>query len=215
MDWTVDSIITRIKLLVGDSNLDDTDLLNRINDHYQNHLPIEFRPKSLDDIYHETLVADGVGVMVDPNKYLTLLNPAYIDDGGTGNLYEGVISYDPTLFWRKYPEPTALGTHTTNKPIEFLYYGYTLYPRPVPDADYEFECKAIKKPDAFTLGTEHPIEELWGGILSCDVAIEIKGERGDEENLEYLLTTLRPYYSNMIAEKEIMQLEGIRGTPRF
>jgi len=215
MNWNAGNIIARVKALVGDLGLDDVDTLARINDHYQNYLPLEFRPESLNNVFQDTLIANGTGLFIDPNVNLLLLNPGYIDDGSTGNWYEGLITYDPTLFWRKYPEPTALGTYSKGKPMDFLFYGMTLYPRPVPDADYEFNCKRLNKPTALALDTDYPIEKMWGGILACDVAIEIKGERGDEENMTYLIETLRPHYVSMINIKEIYQLDNIRGMPRF
>ena len=215
MDWTLDTIRAKIKELTGNSGLNDDDLKDRINGHYRDLLPLEFRLESLK--YQLTVsFTDGVAAYtVDQDEYLITDSLGYIDDGGTGTKYRAGIVYDPHLFWAKYPEPTALGSYTKHYPIEILYDGGAFYPRPVPDGNYEFEVQTIKKPTALSAAGDYPVEKAWGGILACDVSIEIKGARGDSEDIEYLIDILRPFYLDKIFTKEVENLANIRGEPRF
>ena len=213
MAWTTTAIKAKIKNLIGDSGADDAELLILINHFYQNVLPLEFHLKALEDTMIVTCI-DGIDSYdIDPDSYLSVNGPAWIDDLGTSELYQIPFRQDSTAFWTEYPEPTAAGSYDKNLPESVLYWHQTIYPRPCPDDAYLIGIESYKKPTALGSG-DSPMEDLWGPILAYDTAIDILFDRQDTDPIEGILAA-RKISAGKISRKELMQFENVRSVGRW
>lgn len=212
MAWTVANMQAKIKDLCGNSALVDAEILVRINNVYQNVLPLEFHLQGLEGRYTLTCI-DGIAqYTIDPDLYFSVSSPAYIDNLGIGSLTQIRFRTDPIGFWSSFPEPTALGTAIKAEPSQVLYWMQTIFPRPVPDAAHVITLDSYDKPTALVAGA--PLEDLWGPVLCYDVATDILFDAQDTDPIQGLMEA-RTFFADKIVSKEIMQLENTRAGGSF
>jgi len=216
--WTCTKMYAKIKTLTGHSDLADADLLPMINHFYQNVMPLEFRLAILQHTYVQVLADDVSGYDLEPNDFLEITGPSFID-----NLIDGAAPYVKTRFdWPQFaldwPEPTALGSHSKGLPYEVCVARggekITLFPRPVPDDNYILYVRVYVKPNALEVGGDSPIEDIWGPVICYDVAMDVLLDAQDIEPIEALVGA-RKFYADKITTREIMRFSNVRARGSF
>lgn len=215
-DWSLLEIRNKVKEYIGDSRFDDDDLNERINRIYRDSMPIEFSVDDLGTVFNQTLVDGTESYTVDPDTYLWVRGPAYIDDLESDTLAEITFTKDKYLFRSSYPEVASAGdvADYDGQPVMVLYDKHTLFFGPIPDDSYETYFESYTKPTALSADGDKPIQQTWGSIIACDVAISIKIGREDEGGIQGIQGA-RNHFASIIRSREIGDLVGVRASGRF
>ena len=216
--WTLNDIKLKIRKLTRHTvqQLSDVDLLQYINRYYQLQFPLEMRPKELytwfsfdlvtsTDEYDLDTIIDTTTSEIFSNGFMTLDSPVTIDD------YRIDLYLDPVTFYNEFPE---FGSYNDSVPIAVLMYNKKLLFRCPPDDTYTVKFKALKRPTALAVGTDYPMMEEWGNIISYGTAIEILQDVADSERINELM----PFYDmhkTQVMSKVQEQNYNMRSTPKF
>lgn len=205
MDWTLEKIRAKVRKLTGrpdEEAISNTDLDNFINHYYQNVFPLEVLPPELFEWFTQNTSATLDSWVVD-EKYLTFRDPFTIAG------YPISFYLNAKDFYELFPETQ---TYTKAQPTDVLFFNQTLLFRPPPDAIYQFKAQTVLRPDALTLTTHKPPNQLWGPIVAYASAIDIKEENGEDiENL----TPLYDFYLARIVRQNLVNLSTQKSIPRF
>ena len=215
-DWSLTEIRSKVKKLCGDTNLDNDDLDEKINRIYRNVIPLEFILESLKVEFSQVCTAEDGEYPVDTDTYLKVGKPAELDDLESDNRVQLTFTTNRGTFFRRYPEIATEGdvSDTTGTPVTVLHSYGNIYPRPIPDDAYIIYLEAYKKPDALSDDDDAPVEQLWGPIIACDVAMEILIDTQDMEPTEGIQAE-RTFFVNKMINKEILMLEDFVTERKF
>ena len=207
------TIRAKVKTFIGDSGYDNTALDAIINRVYQRKLPLEFHLEALESEFSQLTTVGVSDYAVDPNMYLIIREPVYLD-GVPVSFWVG-----KEIFYMLYPKDT---TWTNSTPSDVLYNQQTLILMPPPDTNgdeaggsYKLVADTILVPTALSAAGDKPLEELWGMVIACDAAIEIMMDTNRKEEAEDLFKFREKFPAQAIREKEILQFEKKMAIPTF
>jgi len=217
MQWTLANIEARIRSLTGKpavNELPAIDLLNFINNYYQNVFPIEFEVKEFEGFTEYETVA-GTGMVSVPATVLSVCSPITAKDSDDV-IYPMDFYTDKGRFFDLFPDDAHDEATERQRPSALLLYGRMIYLRPVPDAIYTIKYfSKAQLPTALANPTDAPADRLWGPVIIYGTSIEILQEGGEDEEADSL-KDLYDYYKGLIKVKQIKQIPlGSRALPRF
>ena len=215
-DWSLIEIRSKVKTLCGDKSLSDDDLDEKINRIYRNVIPLEFILESLKVEFSQTCTAENGEYPVDADTYFKIGEPAELDDLESDNRAQLTFTTNRATFFKRYPEIATEGdvSDTTSTPVEILHSYNIIYPRPIPDDAYIIYLEAYKKPDILSEDDDVPVEQLWGPIIACDVAMEILIDTQDLDAMDGIKIE-RVFFVNKMINKEILMLEDFVTERKF
>jgi hypothetical protein len=213
LTWIGSEIVTKVRNITGKlttEDISDADLLNNINDFYQNVFPLEAYVSEFEDWFTQTTADEDGGEYTISQDYLRLLTPMTTMDSD-GVLADVTFYQDKDKFFYLWPEEDD---PTEARPYAALLSGGKLYLRPEPDDVYTFRSACIKKPIVLTTSTA-PTDLRWGPAIAYGTAIEMLMEEGDEEAASKISPIYR-YAMNLVNREKIIQKSSSqRAAPRF
>ena len=208
MEWDLTKIRSKIKNLTGRPNLADSEIDDYVNNFYQYILPQEVSALEL-KTWFEASTSNGTGEYLLDSDMIAVRNPVTID-GTRINLY-GPSSTD--TFFIKYPRDNEAASEYT-KPTDALQDDRTLFLRPIPDDTYTVKAAVYKRPTALSTGSDRPLDDSWGPLISYFAAIEIYIDKGEADEAANL-TQIYNGYRSSINIKKLLQLTEQQAIPRF
>ncbi len=175
----VGDIKAKVRRIVGKSDttqLSDADLLNYINNFYQDILPKEaILPELQNTLTFDTQI--GVSQYTPPSTFFELdeWRQAYSNDDKL-RIYENLED-----FRALYP----FSDSKQNQPVS-LYYdpaAKEFILRPIADAVYTIRLPVLVSPTAFVLDTDVPMRRTWALWIAYGTALEIFRDDNDEDNI--------------------------------
>lgn len=207
MDWTLEKLRAKVRRLSGrpdEGQLSNTDLDEYINHYYQNAFPLEAVPQEQIEWYTKNTSSNEDTYAVE-EKYLAFQNPFTIAG------YPINYHLDAKRFYQKFPETQ---TYAKDQPTDVLFYNQNLIFRPPPNAVYQFKAGVLVRPDALTLVSDKPPNQLWGPVIAYGSAIEIKQDNGEFEETDSL-ASIYNYYLTLVTRQNLVNLGTQRSMPRF
>ncbi|MDD3493456.1 MAG: hypothetical protein PHZ19_08190 [Candidatus Thermoplasmatota archaeon] len=205
--WTLSAMRAAVRKLVGlpmDYQLSNSDIDGKLNNFYQNLLPVDLKPEALDSWYVFDTQAN-VDTQVIAEGVLDLRQPVTIDG------YPAIFTKNDEYFYQKFPETQ---TYTAQRPSHVLQRGKLLIFRPEPDAVYQFKAPAYIKPAALSLDTDTPMQDQWGPYIVYGTAIDILSDRGDMQRMAQL-TPIFNQTRSFALRGDLIQKTHERSTPRW
>lgn len=209
MDWTLTKIKARVRQISGRpdvSQLSEDELLDYINDFYQNSFPLLLETSELEAWYEKTL-AQSVDEYALDEEYLTLdlpitINGAFVDFTQNRNHY-----------YHLWPETQ---TWAEGQPFSVLFYDRKLIFRPPPDGatSYKFKAACTKRPTALADEGDKPPNQAWGPAIFYGTAEKILRD-GGEENAAARVNGFLNMALIEIGRQMIRNLTNQRSIPRF
>lgn len=203
--WTFASMRAQVRKLVGlvqTYQLSDAEIDAKLNNFYQNILPLDLKPEALNSWYTFNTQA-SVDTQILPDGVLDLRSP--VTFGG----YDALFTKNDHYFFSVFPETQS---YTAQRPSHVLLRGRLLILRPQPDAVYQFKAPATIKPTAFTQETDTPMQDQWGMYIAYGAAIDILSDKGDMKRIGEL-SRLYQKAKNFAESGDLMQMTHERNTP--
>lgn len=190
--------------------------------------------------YNVDIVATGNGVTTSfsgttqgfpiiPGTYFITDGTQILQDDGSGILAPvspttgaGTINYTTGAFTATFG--TAPASSATvydkyqacqqNRPQGVLFFENQFTLMPVPDQVYQIRMQGFIFPDALSSDSDTPTQDEWGPLIAYGAAIEIFNDRGDIENAQRMVASLKRY-ENVALSRTIQQYTPMQGVPRF
>lgn len=206
-EWPASKIASLVRDLTGrktQSQLSDSDLLERINDYYCWKLPVEMG-RQPGETWFDLNTTQSVSEYNVHDRMRVIEDPVTID-GDPIRLF-----HNEQLFFSRWPRSQ---TYTEQEPTECLLFDGILYLRPPPDKAYAFKCKTLKYFKALASMSADPVHPRWGPAIAYGTAIDVLMRAGQHREAGTLANAYNAEL--LIAQRpELEQLQSQRTVPRF
>lgn len=216
MEWTLEDIRAKARKLTGrpsTSQLSTADLDDYINNYYQNVLPDEISLEPLKDWFSfQTVGGQGeyyVPDLTGGQNVNFMTRPLTVDGVPVEYLH-----FDPELFFGRFPRDQETSDYW-GTPSEALFYGATIYLRPIPSAVHTIKLSSETRPAAMTTESSGPVIQKWGMAIAYGAAIDILLDGGDVERAASLSQVLAGSLMPQIYRQQTRLYDNCRAVPRF
>lgn len=213
MGWTLDKIKAKVRKITGRptiGQLSEADLLDVINDFYQNRLPSRVDLSKLRGWWTFNTTT-GVDFQAVPSTVRAIIPPITL--GG----YDVDFYTSPGLFYGQFPRPGE--PYTAGQPTAVLLDlagaagARQIIMRPPPDDIYEFRVAAFLTLAALS-GESPPLEDQWGLLICHGAAIDIFMTHGQGEEAGSSAGVVQNLLGE-VACANVLQRSSDRAAPRW
>jgi hypothetical protein len=176
-----------------------------------------------------TFTGTTQGFPIIPGTYFITDGDQVLQDDGDGALEavspatgSGTINYTTGAFSATFGSAPASTDQIydkyqacqQNRPEGVLFFENQFTLMPVPDQVYQIRMQGFVLPDLLVEDSDTPAQQEWGPVIAYGASIEIFNDRGDVDNAERLVPSLKRY-ENVALSRTIQQYTPMQGVPRF
>ena len=203
MEWNLSKIKAKVRKLTGRPDagqLSEEDLREAINQFYVNMLPQEVSVRDVQTWHEFTITGSDSGEYDLPASVLSLDSPFTLKDA-SGAVFLLDCLTDPDWFFCRFPESAVQRT----RPRACLFYGRTLFIRPLPDGEYLFRAASTTALSPMEDDSDVPADFKWGPLIAYGAAMEILQENGEDSEAASLCQAYA-IHRNSLARKQLRQI---------